>query len=87
MYIIFNVYMPCDQFNFIDIYIKVLFEISNYCLINNVTHFVVGGGGGLGLNADFGRRHLSNTIALKKIIADECLILCLHSHVSAIRYT
>ena len=39
---IFDVYMPCDQYNFIDIYIEVLSEISQYCLINSNTHFVVG---------------------------------------------
>ena len=58
-------------------------EISNYCLINKVTHFVVGGD----LNKDFSRRHSSNTIVLNKFIADECLILCLDSHIFTIRYT
>ena len=63
---IFNVYMFCDHYNFIDIYIEVLSQISNYCLINKVTHFVFAGD----LNTDFSRCHLSNTIVFNKFIAD-----------------
>ena len=36
LWYMFNVYLPCDQYKFIDIYI-VLSEISTYCLINKVS--------------------------------------------------
>ena len=37
---IFNIYMPCDQYSYIDTYIEVLSEILNYCMINNVECFI-----------------------------------------------
>ena len=46
---IFNMYMSCDQYSYINTYIKVLREISNYCMINNVEFFLLGGD----LNTDF----------------------------------
>ena len=35
--------MPCDQYSYIDTYIAVLSEISNYCMSNNVEYFLLGG--------------------------------------------
>ena len=40
---VFNVYMPCDQHTFIDSYIEVLSEISQYCLSHNVHYFIIAG--------------------------------------------
>ena len=54
-YYLFNVYMPCNVSNCIDSYVEVLSEISNYCLCNNVVHFVIGGD----FNTDFSRQLMS----------------------------
>ena len=75
-YYLFNVYMPCDVSTCIDSYVEVLSEISNYCLCNNVVHFVIGG--------DFNTS--CHTIALKQFIDDECLQLCLSTDVSTVEY-
>ena len=75
--------MPCDQYSYIDTYIEVLSEISNYCMINNVEYFLLGGD----LNTDFGRRHSANTIALNQFMIAECLQCCISLHVSSVRHT
>ena len=75
--------MPCDQYSYIDTYIEVLSEILNYCMINNVECFLLGGD----LNTDFSRRHSANTIALNQFMIAECLQCCISLHVSSVRHT
>ena len=70
---VFNIYMPCDVFDYLDDYIEVLAVIANYCAIHNVHYFVICGD----LNTEFTRRNSCNTIAFSQFIADECLKLCL----------
>ena len=75
--------MPCDQYSYIDTYyIEVLSEISNYCMINNVDYFLLGGD----LNTDFSRRYSANTIALNQFMIAECLQCCIPLHVSSVRH-
>ena len=75
--------MPCDISTCIDSYVEVLSEISNYCLCNNVVHFVIGGD----FNTDVSRHNSCHTIALKQFIDDECLQLCLSTDVSMVECT
>ena len=75
--------MPCDQHTFIDSYIEVLSEISQYCLSHNVHYFIIAGD----LNTDISRHNSANTIALKHFISDECLQLALSSNASLITHT
>ena len=55
-YYLLNVYMPCNVSTCIDSYVEVLSEISNYCLCNNVVHFVIGGD----FNTDVTRQLMSH---------------------------
>ena len=47
--------------------------MANYCIINKVTHFIIGGD----LGTYLGRFHSSHTIALNLFLINECLPLCM----------